>query len=77
MEEASRLSGAIQFVSAAARDRVARYRDQAAQFREFAEEEPVGRLRIQLLRLAREYEALADSLDRKSRMAPRPAEAGG
>lgn len=60
------LSGAVEFVGGAARDRVARYRKQAAQFRELAEMEPVVRLRTQLLRLAREYDQLADRLEAKS-----------
>lgn len=62
----TRLTGAVEFAGAAARDRVARYRAQASQFRELAEVEVVGRLRTQLLRLSREYDQLADGLEARS-----------
>ena len=57
----SDLPGALQFAETAARDRVARYREQATQFRALAETKPVGRLRTQLLRLANEYELMVET----------------
>ena len=61
-----RTAGALEFVQAASRDRITHYRTQAEQFREMAETEPVGRLRGNLLDLARQYDQLADSLEIKT-----------
>lgn len=62
MQGSYRPSGA-RFLESAARSRIAGYRDQAAQFREMAELEPVARVRAHLLHLADEYHAIADELE--------------
>ena len=67
MEPAFRLMGALSFVENAARDRIARYRAQASNFRELADREPVGRLRTELLKLAQRYESLAETITARSR----------
>ena len=67
MEPDTRLLGALHFVDSAVRNRLAHYREQAGRFRELAEMEPVGRLRTELLKLARRYELIADTLGGKSR----------
>ena len=67
MLSVSRQFSALQFAETASRDRVARYREQAARFRELADIEPVGRLRAELIKLAGRYELLADSMEAKSR----------
>ena len=59
------LSGAIEFIRAATRDRIDHYRRQAECLREMAEAEGIGGLRTNLKRIARQYESLADSLEIK------------
>lgn len=54
------LLGASAFVEYAARERRRHYRHQAARFRSLAEVEPLRPLRRRLLRLAQEYDQLAD-----------------
>jgi len=46
--------------------RSAHYRDQAARLRGLSDQEPVGSLREQLLHVARQYDELADSIDRQT-----------
>jgi hypothetical protein len=55
-------SGVLEFVATAAHARAAHYRDQAAQLRDMAEAEPVGRLRDRLLDLAAQYDRLTEGL---------------
>jgi len=45
--------------------RSAHYREQAARLRTMGEQEPLGRLREQLLSVAQQYDELADSIDRQ------------
>ena len=45
-------TGVLEYLSAASQLRAAYYRDKAAQFREIAAAEPIGRLRDRLLHLA-------------------------
>ena len=52
-------TGVLEYLSAANQLRAAYYRDKAAQFREIAEAEPIGRLRDRLLHLARQYDDVA------------------
>ena len=51
-------------------ERMAHYREQAAQFRQWAEEEPVSEARDGLLDIARQYERLASEIEAKSRSQP-------
>ena len=46
--------------------RSAHYREQAARLRGLSEQEPVGTLREELLSVARQYDELADSIDRQT-----------
>lgn len=64
MDTYARLSGTLRFVERAARDRLLHYRDQAAHLRELAEVEPPGRLRGELVQLAKQYDLIADNLVR-------------
>jgi len=45
-------------------NRSAHYRNQAARLRELSEQEPVGKVRENLLDVARQYAELAASIDR-------------
>ena len=60
-------AGILEFFATAAHARAAGYRERAAQLREMAESEPIGRLRERLLDLSRQFEALASSIDTPSR----------
>ena len=51
--------GVLEYLSAATQQRAAYYREKAAQFREIAEAEPIGRLRDRLLYLARQHDDVA------------------
>jgi hypothetical protein len=57
-------------------NRSAHYRNQAAHIRELSEQEPVGKLRENLLDVARQYDELAASIERSqlgySRRPPPP-----
>src|SRR5207302_11150879 len=55
-------SAVLEFVATAAHARAAHYRDQAAQLRDMAAAEPIGRLRDRLLDLAAQYDRLAEAL---------------
>lgn len=55
--------GEVEFVEIAARRRAASYRGQAAHLVALAQEEPIGKLRVQLLGLASQYEEMADTLE--------------
>jgi len=55
--------GVLEYLSAATQQRAAYYRDKAAQFREIAEAEPIGRLRERLLHLARQYDDVAEIVE--------------
>jgi hypothetical protein len=59
------LSGAIDFIRTATRDRIDHYRRQAECLREMAAAEAIGGLRTNLKRIAREDDSLADSLEVK------------
>jgi hypothetical protein len=65
MESANawRTLGTVEFVEIAARRRAASYRGHAAHLGALAQEEPIGRLRVQLLNLASQYEEMADTLE--------------
>jgi hypothetical protein len=47
-------------------ERVAHYREQAAQFRQWGEKEAIPRLRDGLLDMARQYERLASEIEAKA-----------
>ncbi len=47
-------------------ERIAHYREQSAQFRQWAEEETVPEARDGLLDMARQYERLANEIEAKS-----------
>jgi len=51
----------------AALERVAHYREQAAQYRQWAEDEAVPEARDGLLDMARQYERLASEIEARSR----------
>jgi hypothetical protein len=51
----------------AALERVAQYREQAAQYRQWAEDETVPEARDGLLDMARQYERLASEIEARSR----------
>jgi hypothetical protein len=51
----------------AALERVAHYREQAAQYRQWAEDETVPEARDGLLDMARQYERLASEIEARSR----------
>ena len=53
----------LEYLSAATQQRAAYYPDKAAQFREIAEAEPIGRLRDRLLHLARQYDDVAEIVE--------------
>jgi hypothetical protein len=53
----------LEYLSAATQQRAAYYRDKAAQFREIAEAEPIGRLRDRLLHLAQQYDDVAEIVE--------------
>lgn len=67
MEPDFRPLDALRFVERAGRARIARYREQAADFRKLAQSEPLGRLRNELLKLAQRYDALAEDVTTKRR----------
>jgi hypothetical protein len=48
-------------------ERIAHYREQAAQFRQWAEEETVPEARDGMLDMARQYERLASEIEAKGR----------
>ena len=58
MAHETRKAGVLEFVTNAAHERAAHYREHASQLREM---ESVGRLRNNLLSLADQYDGLADS----------------
>ena len=58
-------TGVLEYLSAASQLRAAYYRDKAAQFREIAAAEPIGRLRDRLLHLARQYDEVAGIVEAK------------
>jgi hypothetical protein len=55
--------GVLEYLSAATQQRAAYYRDKAAQLREIAEAEPIGRLRDRLLHLAQQYDDVAEIVE--------------
>jgi hypothetical protein len=55
-------SAVLEFVATAAHLRAAHYREQAAQLREMAAAEPIGRLRDRLADLASQYDRLAENV---------------
>jgi hypothetical protein len=55
--------GVLEYLSAATQQRAAYYRDKAAQCREIAEAEPIGRLRDRLLHLAQQYDDVAEIVE--------------
>ena len=55
-------SGVLEFVATAAHARAAHYREQAAQLRDMAEAEPIGKLRDRLLDVAAQYDRLVEGL---------------
>jgi hypothetical protein len=59
MAHETRKTGVLDFVTHAAHERAAHYREHAAQLRKMAEKESTGRLRNNLLSLADQYEELA------------------
>ena len=67
-------SGVLEFVATAAHARAAHYREQAAQLRDMAEAEPIGKLRDRLLDVAAQYDRLAEGLIVSN--APAPPERG-
>ena len=56
--------GAVEFVVTASRQRAANYRERADHLSFMAQSEPVGKLRVQLIAIANQYDAVADSLDK-------------
>ena len=56
-----RAAGVLAFIANASHVRETYYRDKVARLREMAETEPLARLRKQLIDLAEQYEALADT----------------
>ncbi len=67
-------SSVLEFVATAAHARAAHYREQAAQLRDMAEAEPIGKLRDRLLDVAAQYDRLAEGLAMGNR--PMPLERG-
>jgi hypothetical protein len=61
-DESSEMS-VLSFVAASAQGRATRYREHAAQLRKIAKAAFIGRLRHELLRLADEFESLADRIE--------------
>ena len=57
-----RTVGAIEFVTAAASQRAASYREKAMQLSALADAEPSGKRRGQLLEIAMQYQELAENL---------------
>ena len=55
-------SAVLEFVATAAHHRAAHYRERAAQLREMAVAEPIGRLRDRLVNLAAQYDRLAEGV---------------
>jgi hypothetical protein len=60
MAHDARKAGILEFVTNSAHERAAHYREHAAKLRKMAEKEGARRLRNNLLRLADQYDGLAD-----------------
>ena len=57
-------TGVLEYLATAVHLRAASYRDKAAVLRSMAEAEPIAKLRNRLLDLSRQFEGMADSIDR-------------